>query len=450
MPLCRFHFWTHLKEFWKIIVAGESIYIGTLSISLDIELEKNPISPDKNGDFKVNDNEKVLIFFGAGASAPKVPVQSKLFEEYYQSISPKSKWKTSKSIGGGWETTVSDEENAISKYEDIIEFFKKMFGIDFTKETALGGKPFPTFEEIYGILSISAENGTFLNKTQQMNVNQQINGDPRQYGSRIENNNPNYTSLMANFNLLLRDMLDKLIEIKGQGKPNFYKDMVSHLMKSKLDLNRIALVSLNYDLLLDTALLDVAGNGYVKINYQFPFTPYVDKEIKDKIGDSRANRYFNLFKLHGSLNWLYCPYCEGMMYTGRTKGGGNSGDTSEECDCGTMPSPLIIPPTYFKNLHNTYIQMVWHSLQQFCLDQQCKTLKIIFCGYSFPEADIDLRYLLKRIEMNYENPIIIKTFNKECNAQEMERYRRFFRTRRVSYNLGSFEDFSKNPIAFIK
>jgi len=77
-----------------------------------------------------------------------------------------------------------------------------------------------------------------------------------------------------------------------------------------------------------------------------------------------------------------------------------------------------------------------------------KAKRIIFCGYSFPDADIHLKYLLKRVEINKgKTPeiIIINNHNGKPDIQaksEKERYERFFSSKeRVHFTDRSFEQF---------
>ncbi|HCC34427.1 MAG TPA: hypothetical protein DEQ02_01845, partial [Ruminococcaceae bacterium] len=81
--------------------------------------------------------------------------------------------------------------------------------------------------------------------------------------------------------------------------------------------------------------------------------------------------------------------------------------------------------------------------------------KIIFLGYSFPDADIYIKYLLKRIESNRDTPpeIVVCNYVKNKNKlyadNEQLRYNRFFKGK-VSYKKGSgFDDFCKTPKSYI-
>jgi hypothetical protein len=82
-----------------------------------------------------------------------------------------------------------------------------------------------------------------------------------------------------------------------------------------------------------------------------------------------------------------------------------------------------------------------------------ETRRIVFCGYSFPDADVHIKYLLKRVEVNRGTTPDIYIFNNhdgkedEIKQQEKERYERFFsEKRKISYLDKSFEDFCRDGI----
>jgi hypothetical protein len=111
--------------------------------------------------------------------------------------------------------------------------------------------------------------------------------------------------------------------------------------------------------------------------------------------------------------------------------------------------PIIIPPTYFKALSNLYLRQIWHAAEQTLL----KCDRIIFCGYSFPDADVHVRYLLKRVEVNVDRTPDVFIVNEhegkgESDRQaEKDRYTRFFRDKaKIHWTRLSFEDFCENPM----
>lgn len=66
---------------------------------------------------------------------------------------------------------------------------------------------------------------------------------------------------------------------------------------------------------------------------------------------------------------------------------------SETCEIdGTLQRPIIIPPTWQKGYSNPYLNNIWLQAEQFL--RKCE--KILFLGYSLPDSDINIKYLLKK------------------------------------------------------
>jgi len=101
-------------------------------------------------------------------------------------------------------------------------------------------------------------------------------------------------------------------------------------------------------------------------------------------------------------------------------------------------------------MHNVFIQQIWNKAEQ-----ELRNVKhIIFCGYSFPDADIHIKYLLKRIQTNRTTPLRFTVINNHPGKlpidkfQEKLRYQRFL-GRNVNYTALSFEDFVSDPMSTI-
>jgi hypothetical protein len=88
-----------------------------------------------------------------------------------------------------------------------------------------------------------------------------------------------------------------LLKIQEGGAPEDYQRLVGHLRAED------ALVSLNYDLLLDQALM-ASGRWFPNDGYGIPFDAlYTDAEWVRPVPPTTSA--WPLLKLHGSLNWLY-------------------------------------------------------------------------------------------------------------------------------------------------
>jgi hypothetical protein len=334
-----------------------------------------------------------VIFLGAGASAVEgAPIQSRLFRDYFEG------------------TLRTDPISVI-----LGQFFKDFFGID--TSSGLHDTAFPTFEEILGILELA------LNRYESFKDYPLIPQDPKVQNTRE-----------AVIFLIARVLKEKL---RNEGA--IHKDLISRLViEGKL--KETAFVSLNYDILLDNALTEV--HDVIDLDYGVEFTNFAKKDDWHK---PRRNRATKLFKLHGSLNWLYCPTCISLTITPKDKSVSTIADTPMPCKtCGTNMIPIIIPPTFFKIMSNHFLQQIWREAEKVLLTAE----RIVFCGYSFPDADIHIKYLLKRVEVNRGNTPNVYIFNGHAgkdNAikeQERKRYERFFANkRRVMYLDRSFQDF---------
>ena len=78
--------------------------------------------------------------------------------------------------------------------------------------------------------------------------------------------------------------------------------------------------------------------------------------------------------------------------------------------------------------------------------------RIYFCGYSLPDADMHVRYLLKRAEVNRKSaPEVFVASNHvakkdDDRMRERQRYLRQFRdASKVVFSKWSFEEFANDP-----
>ena len=120
-------------------------------------------------------------------------------------------------------------------------------------------------------------------------------------------------------------------------------------------------------------------------------------------------------------------------------------------ECRTIFSPMIVPPTFYKDLNNVFLSTIWNRT-----DVALRKVKhIVFCGYSFPDADIHIKYLLKRAQTNREGSLKVTVVNnhpgkdQELGEQERKRFDRFLGTT-VKHTDLSFEDFSADPLTVLR
>lgn len=165
----------------------------------------------------------------------------------------------------------------------------------------------------------------------------------------------------------------------------------------------ITLISLNYDLIADNALIrrgeEMGRPGLPDYGCDVATTGY-----------RKASKFGTLFKLHGSLNWLYCPGCNrldvglsesGRMYKVIPELFSEQWDQLEEryavthapCrDCGADVRPVMVTPSYLKDYRNPHISRTWYEAERALR----RARRVIIVGYSLPEDDLAVTYLFKR------------------------------------------------------
>lgn len=183
---------------------------------------------------------------------------------------------------------------------------------------------------------------------------------------------------------------------------NYYRDLYEAI--SSVDGTLPTTVSLNYDIIADNSIsawCDNHGDG------EHPFPDYMCDIATDNYRDKKG--IGKLLKLHGSLNWLYCPSCN-RLDVGISKSGRQFAKVLEALyqeenieerltchgrpcrSCGAEVQPVMISPTYFKDYRNPHISRIWYEADQALRNAE----RVIIVGYSLPSDDLDVLYLLKR------------------------------------------------------
>lgn len=175
-------------------------------------------------------------------------------------------------------------------------------------------------------------------------------------------------------------------------------------------------ISLNYDLIADNVLFSMAlrrSGGIVNEQAVMgPRLPNYACDIRTPGYQSRTHDYGLLLKLHGSLNWLYCPNCQ-RLDIGLSEEGPDSLNTRKvlddlyqevnlhdkyscqgaDClDCGSQVRPVLITPTHKKDYRNPHIAQVWYQAERVLRESD----RVFIIGYSLPGDDVEVIYLLKR------------------------------------------------------
>ena len=184
-------------------------------------------------------------------------------------------------------------------------------------------------------------------------------------------------------------------------------------------------ISTNYDLIADTALMSLS-----EARTPEGALPDYRCHISTDFYGNEPTRFGVLLKLHGSLNWLYCRTCQrlelgasesrryvkvlarllGLVGPSLQQSFTPDGDPCRVC--GTKLRPLLIAPTHLKDYRNPHLSQVWYEAEAVLRE----ATRVVFVGYSLPEDDVEVVYLLKRslarpnppqitvIEYDHNNP----------------------------------------------
>jgi NAD-dependent SIR2 family protein deacetylase len=240
----------------------------------------------------------------------------------------------------------------------VAAFFEGTFGVDLSRGTDVA---FPTFEESLGIIELA------------LSREESIPGASAQGEGQLEH--------------LKRQLILALaatIARSPAAGPTYHSKLVASLRDADL-LSSMTFVTTNYDTLLDDgiereALSGERGTGSL-VDYGF-----ADLVQRDS-GEFTEKRTFRCYKVHGSLNWLYCTVCDDLRVTYASDGVTRLVDEPNGAlcpTCETLQTPVIVPPSYYKDMSNVYLAVVWNQTYRALRDAD----RIVFCGYSFPDADM--------------------------------------------------------------
>lgn len=351
---------------------------------------------------------KTAIFLGGGASAAEgAPVQSMLFKKYFKALRAENNYSDFKRVS------------------ELRAYFKQMFFIDVLQDD-LDEINFPTFEEAISLLDLAVRKRQSFKDFDLENLAKNSNriGFIRQY-----------------LVLLMAEVLeDKTAVVKG------LHQMLAERLGELGRLTDMVFLSTNYDVLIDRAL---ASSDKIILDYGVEFTNYPSPAcLSDK-----NKSVVKLYKVHGSLNWSYCPTCNMLKLIKYQQGILKllTDPSQALCsNCQSVKTPVIVPPTFFKDMSNSYLNIVWHKTEVSLKDID----HLVFCGYSFPDADMHIKYLIKRIQTNRTGRLQITVINNypgkkaEKIIEEKKRYSRFLGTN-ICFTNDTFEDFCRCPEKFI-
>ncbi|AKB61379.1 SIR2 family protein [Methanosarcina mazei] len=320
---------------------------------------------------ELNANDKIVFFFGAGASVPdNAPPASELLSEAL---------KLNNQNGEQY----IDED----RINNVKRFLKEIF-----HDISSDDPPLPTFEEVLTPIHIATQKGEDFSDEWNLKALEKVKFD-----------------LVYCICEVLRY---KLKEPKG-----YYNQFIDKLF-DRIDPKNCTFLSSNYDILLDNAL-----KTKTPIDYGFDIVNTRDSSDKKKASV--------LLKLHGSLNWNHYP--NGFSERDTTEKI-KIDDEKVNFDYAKIDPghnsqysarPLIIPPTYRKTLESEKLVKVWKKASK----ELESASRIFFIGYSMPDSDFHIKHLMLRsLSRTNKRPEIFVVGSKgnDTYSQSYKNYERIF------------------------
>jgi hypothetical protein len=157
-------------------------------------------------------------------------------------------------------------------------------------------------------------------------------------------------------------------------------------------------ISYNYDIVLDNALIEVkkSEEGIYKLNFD-------EKHDGDwKICENQTSD-ISILKLHGSMNWLKCDRCGALLlYEGRKAVAELSyqivglREATRDFNCPICQArelkTLLIPPLLEKEMYSEEFRYLWHLAERAIVSAE----RIVTIGYSLPPTDFYSEFLLRK------------------------------------------------------
>lgn len=181
-----------------------------------------------------------------------------------------------------------------------------------------------------------------------------------------------------------------------------------------------SIITLNYDLVVDSTLYAKSprsnGDKYlesdcllVRMYDLLGVTLYLDTGESLTPPHEKANLGFYL-KLHGSIDWFYCPNPEcgyhQRFFPNRIGSDSSHNKPGNLCNlCGSPVASVIVPPTMYKTFEKfPKLGFLWSLAYR----ELYSADKIVIFGVSFAPSDYYLRWLFKKSITDRENkPILI-------------------------------------------
>lgn len=244
------------------------------------------------------------------------------------------------------------------------------------------------------------------------------------------------------------------MKLKKNNYP-IYASLASKLIKKRMLVSQktdiLSVITMNWDTAFEKVLYEQcceindkksrrAKKVYIDLCfYDNQFSQNDNRIISTQI---KAKGHYNIkyLKMHGSLNWLVCPCC-GRVFVDFKKDIALKDLEEEYCTyCSEIKygektyqpklKSMLITPTFLKEINDLHLKNIWHN----AFIDIVEASEIVFIGYSFPDADFEMRCLLKKAvrsgtkitvvlhesdnPQSYENSL----YNYRCSESDIKKY----------------------------
>jgi hypothetical protein len=201
------------------------------------------------------------------------------------------------------------------------------------------------------------------------------------------------------------------------GKPGLMKKLIHSELKSG---RRVSIVTFNVDLLAENALRclnNARPSAAWCLNEAYGFSPskqgvkYISRGYTDYFDYDGETADIDVFKMHGSVNWVFQHRDQHPPADLVSKERNFYVVTNEKLPQTSLTikrkkgerrwylSPLIVPPVYEKHgFIKRHLQEVWDGAS----NALCDASRVVFWGYSFPQADTHARHYFQGLSRENE------------------------------------------------
>ena len=220
---------------------------------------------------------------------------------------------------------------------------------------------------------------------------------------------------------------------------NEFAKYINTIAQKRLEngLDEISVTTTNWDILLDNSLEDLTRRYSIINEDKLAVVDYCcyissleknDEYIKPGLLALGKGGYnIKYLKLHGSMNWLHCPNCQRMYVKFGEKTILQNKQHCRHCMVNYKFSENessielrgnLLLPTFIKDLSNIQIQLIWQNAGI----ELSEASKVVFIGYSLPQADFEIRQLLSRCIPNHtEIEVVLYPFNKDIPKSQEQK-----------------------------